>query len=39
MSAYGITIVLLLGLLWLTWAQSRKIRAALQAAESRNSDD
>ncbi|MEE9426611.1 MAG: heme exporter protein CcmD [Paracoccaceae bacterium] len=38
LSAYGATIVLLLGLVWLTWARSRRVKAALEAAEARKSD-
>lgn len=38
LSAYGATIVLLAGLVWLTWARSRRVRAALEAAEARKSD-
>ena len=35
LSAYGATFVLLIGLVWITWSRSRKIRAALDAAEAR----
>jgi heme exporter protein D len=39
MSAYGATIVLLVVLIWATWARSRKIRAQLDAAEARQNND
>jgi len=38
LSAYGATIVLLVGLVWITWLRSRRVRAALDAAERRKSD-
>lgn len=39
LSAYGATIVLLIVLVWATWTRSVKIRAALDAAEARKSDN
>ncbi len=38
LSAYAATIVLLLGLVWLTWRQSRRVRRRLDAAEKRKDD-
>ncbi len=35
LSAYAATIVLLLGLVGLTWRQSRRVRRLLDAAEKR----
>ena len=35
LSAYGISLVLLIGIVWLTWAQARKVRARLEEAEAR----
>lgn len=35
LSAYGVTIVVLLGLVWGTWARSRAVRKELDAAEAR----
>jgi len=35
LSAYAATIVLLLGLIFLTWTRSRRIRRQLEAAEAR----
>ncbi|MFV2003211.1 MAG: heme exporter protein CcmD [Paracoccaceae bacterium] len=39
LSVYAATVVLLAGLVWITWARSRRIRAALEAAEARRADD
>jgi heme exporter protein D len=38
LSAYGATIVLLLGMVWVTWRRSRAVRRALDAAEGRQFD-
>ena len=35
LSAYGVTIVLLLGLVWATWTRSRRVRRELEQAEER----
>ncbi len=35
LSAYGATIVLLVALVWVTWARSRRVRLELEAAEKR----
>ncbi|MEE9387770.1 MAG: heme exporter protein CcmD [Paracoccaceae bacterium] len=38
LSAYGATIVLLVALIWQTWARSRRVKLALKAAEARHSN-
>ncbi len=35
LSAYGVTIFLLLGLVWFTWARSVKVRKLLADAEEK----
>ena len=39
LSAYGVTILLLLVLVLVTWARSNKMRSALDAAEARKSEN
>ena len=38
LSAYALTILLLVGLCVLTWLRSRKVRRALEAAEARHNN-
>ena len=35
LAAYGATILLLAGLVWMTWARSRRVRRALEQAMER----
>ncbi len=39
LSAYAVTVLLLVGLVWMTLARSRAVRRALDAAEARKDDD
>lgn len=38
LSAYGLTLLLVAGLIMATWARSRRVRRALERAEARRSD-